>query len=326
MDQLESPPARRTGVLVLILVLLGVGAVGIGGYLMWSRQQANGADVEVSAEVGPWCKVRQEWAKAVDPLVGDILLKSVRPEDKDEHERLVVKRNTICQEHARKVRDLAVTDPLIQAVEEALIREGKTRANITVETHNLLAKIDVDESAGLNSSRDKLEKYIDQRIKQGRATADQEINAALAKVGGCAGIYRGPMTDEGTADNPYASWDELEMQRTKALKQVDEKIRELEPQEQFANQVYHEMVRLYRPWLMTCHKRAKAINSQMSDKLGLRVRLKGTGEVATLAIEWMDNREDKFLDCLLEKAAKWKLPRPAPGMNVVVVTLDLSRL
>ena len=64
----------------------------------------------------------------------------------------------------------------------------------------------------------------------------------------------------------------------------------------------------------------------MSDKLGLRVRLKPNGKVATLAIEWMINRDEKILDCLLAKAAKWQLPQPDPEINVVVVSIDFGSL
>ena len=64
----------------------------------------------------------------------------------------------------------------------------------------------------------------------------------------------------------------------------------------------------------------------MSDSVGLRVRLKRSGEVKTLAIEWMDNQEESFLDCLLEKASKWKLPRPDANTEVVVVPLDFTKI
>jgi len=256
------------------------------------------------------------------------MLKSVKAEDKEARDKLVLKRNTLCQDYARRVADLKVTNPGLQEAEVAMVKEGKTRANVSVEIDNLLAKIDAPDTAALRKNRDRLDRYIKGRIQQGKATAENEVKAGLAKLGesACNGIFHGTVTDEGTTGNPYVSWDELELKRTQALKQYDEKIKEMEPVEQFTNRVYHDLVARYRGTLKKCYGKAKTANPNMSDKLGLRVRLKPNGKVKTLAIEWMINREETILDCLLETASKWKLPRPDPETKVVVVSLDFTSL
>jgi len=333
MEQFDTPGGqKRTGIIVVTLVVIGLALVGTGGYLVYSKRQESGGGSGSGAanaqELGQWCKIRQEWAKKVDSLVGDILLKSIKAQDKAELDKLVVNRNMISQDYARQLRELQVTDPTLQEIEVALVKEGKTRANVSVEIDKLLAKIDAPDTAALRENREKLDRYIKGRISQGRSKADEEVAEAAAKLGDskCSDIYRGPITDEGTSGNPYVSWDELELKRGAALRQFDDKIKEMEPVEQFTNRIYHEMVRLYRPTLKKCYEQAKARNPKMSDKLGLRVRLKRDGKIATLAIEWMINRDEKILDCLLAKAAKWRLPPPDPQINVVVVTLDFSTL
>jgi len=325
---LESPPgANKKGIMVLVLVFLGLALVAVGAFLVLGKKAGKGNKARVdSSEVTRWCELRQEWAKKVDPLAGDIMVKSVKPADKPELDKLVVQRNVLCQDFARKLRELKPTEPALQEAEIAMVKEGKTRANISVEIDNILSKLDTPESAALRENKNKLESYIKGRIEKGRAAADGEIKAAMAKLGeaACSGIFRGPMTDEGTTGNPFVSWDELELKRSTAMRKFSDRIVELEPLEQYANRIYHEMVRKYRPTLKKCYQKAKAQNPQMSDKLGLRIRLKGSGQVATLGIEWMINRDEKILDCLLETAARWRLPKPDPNQKVVVVTVDFS--
>jgi hypothetical protein len=333
MNQFDTPPGqKRTGVIVVGLVVVGLVLVGTGGYLVYSKKKNNNGSGAPSGlaekEAAEWCKIRREWAQKVQPLVGDILLKSVKAADKEERDKLVLKRNTLCQQYARKVADLKVTNPALQEAEVAMVKEGKTRANVSVEIDNLVAKIDAPDTAALRKNRDQIERYIKGRIQQGKATAENEVKAGLAKLGqsACNGIFHGTVTDEGTTGNPYVSWDELELKRTQALKQYDDKIKEMEPVEQFTNRVYHDLVARYRGTLKKCYAKAKAANNAMSDKMGLRIRLKPNGKVKTLAIEWMINREEKILDCLLETASKWKLPRPDPETKMVVVSLDFTRL
>jgi hypothetical protein len=327
MERLETTSVHgRSAMLILVLVVAGMAVLGTGGYLAWSKRRAPGEPT--SSDATPWCQLRGEWAQKVDPLAGDIMLKSVRPEDKAEAERLVLERNKLCETYARRIRGLKIIDPALQAIEVALIKEGKVRANVAIEVANLEAKLGSEEVAELSKNRETLRTSIISRIKEGKENADREIVAGLAalKSGGCLKIYRGPMTDEGTADSPYTTWDELEMRRVAAMAKFDEAIKKLEPVQEFTNRVYHELVRLYRPTLSGCYSKAKARNSGMSDTVGLRVRLKKSGEVKTLAIEWMDKRDDRLLDCLLEKASKWKLPRPDPRTEMVIVTLDFSKL
>ena len=331
MDQLDTLPGKgKTGVIVLVIVVVGLVLVGFGGYLVYKKKNSNGhGQVASDAEVGAWCAIRKEWARAVKPLVGDILLKSVRQEDKQAREALVLKRNSLCREYAEKIVQLKVTNPALQRAEMAMAMEGKSRANTSVEIANVLTKIDIPDTSTLRANRDKLARYIKRRILTTRAKAESEVAAALEGTAAgkpCQDVFQATVTDEGTSASPYVSWDELELMRVQALRRYEERIKEMEPVEEFTNRVFHRLVATYRKTLRTCYRRAKARNPDMSEKMGLRIRLKPDGKVATLAIEWMANRDEKILDCLLNTASKWKLPRPDPETDVVVVSLDLSSL
>jgi hypothetical protein len=333
MDQFESPPSKKTGMIVVILVILGVGAVGIGGFLVWNKKNGNGAGtIEASREMEPWCKLRQEWAKNVEPLKGDIMIAFAK---KDEKARAahVLKRNTLCQDFATKVRDLKVTDPVLQAIEVALVKEGKTRANIDVMIHNVLTKVNAPDTPTLTKQKARLVREIKQKMDVTKAETDKVIKEAMSTVSdGCTTFYRGTMTDEGTSSNPYTSWEELELKRKQAVSMFDAAIKELEPKEQFVNRIYHALMAHHRGNLSKCYKKAKAIKPTMSSKLGFRVRLDRMGKVKGLAVEWMENRgeggDEKFLDCIEKVAAKWKLPIPdlKPGQktDIYIVSLDFS--
>lgn len=341
MDPIESPPSSKSGVIVMILVVVGIAAVGIGGYLVWSKKNGNANALTkkvADSEVESWCKVRQQWQREVSAINGDILLKSARAEDAKELQELKVKRNKACQDFASKLRDINVTNPVLQAVEVALVNEGKVRSNVQIEIHNLLTKIDAMQSDLLGKDRDKLQNYIQRRIANGKGDATKAIATAMSQLKGqaCNNIYRGPMTDEGTSGDPYTTWDELELQRTKAIRKFDERIKELEPVEEFTNRVYHKLVgsAKYRKDLTKCYKRAKAAKPKMSPKMGFRLRLDRRGKVKGLAVEWMldrgDGGDEKFLDCVERVAAKWKLPIPVIEAGkkdqVVVVSLDFNIL
>jgi hypothetical protein len=248
--------------------------------------------------------------------------------DKEKAEALNSERVQLCHEYGAKLQGLGVTEAALQAVEVALMKEGKTRANIGVEIFNRLAEM--EEKGKISALRNLLEDLrggMRQRIVEGRASADEELARAMASLpGDCRAIYRGPVTDAGTSGNPYVSWEELEMQRTAAVKRVQDRIRELEPFEEYTNRVYHELIRRYRPVLTGCYRKIKARNAKLPDKIDLRVRINRDGSVRTLAIEFMDPRDERLLDCFLEKAARWRLPRPDRGVEYVVVSLDLARL
>jgi hypothetical protein len=338
-QQPEASVHGRTGIIVAMIVVVGIGVLGVGGYLAWSKRRGEGtAGATGSADVVKWCELRQEWARKVNPMVGDILLKAVRDQDRAEHDQLVLKRNKISGEYAGKLRELLrglalgeAEAALVKKAEEALIKEGKVRGNVSVEIHNLIAKeLQSDETPVLTRARDALKTSILQRIQDARQSADTEIKTALATVkAACPNLYRGPSTEEGTADSPYTSWDELELRRTTAISRCEERSKKLEPLEEFTNRVYHELVRQYRGVLTGCHAKSKAKAADLPDKIGVLVRLKKSGEVKSLAIQWPEDKRvvaDPFLNCILEKAAKWKLPRPDEKSSVVVVTLDFSRI
>jgi hypothetical protein len=336
MDELENPVSKGRSIVILVVVLLGIGGVGAGGYLAWSRQQGAGGAAAVAPAAGQddlakWCEMRKEWAKKIKPLASDLMLKSVRPEDKAEHDKLFAQRGLICQDYAKRVREFLKEKPSlfekVKGIEEAFVKEGKIRANTSIEIANHLAKVGSDITGELRKELEGLTTRIPQRVKSAKEATDQELDAGLKAAGAtCADLSRGTMIDEGTADSPYISWDELEVRRTMAVKQFESRLKELEPVEEFTNRVYHEMVSRYRQVLVDCYQKYKRLKPELSDQMGMRVRLKRSGEVKTLAIEWMDKRDDRVLDCILEKAAKWKLPQPDEKTGVVVVTIDFSKL
>lgn len=334
MDDLDpAVTGNRTG-LIIGIVVVGVSVLGLGAYLAYNNNNKGNGVVAVAANpkgMESWCKLRQEWAKKVNTMAGDIMLKSIKEQDKEARDELVITRNRTCHEYAEKLRDLLTGDPrlwtAVQKIEESLIKEGKLRANVSVEIDNLLAK-PAESTSALANFQDALKTAIVKRITNGKADADAEIKTALSALKGvaCAGIYRGPMTDKGTSSSPYITWDEIEMKRTLAIKEFDARIKELEPSEQFANRIRHDLMARYKGVLRKCFKKAKAKNPKMSDQLGLRVRLSKTGQVKTLAIEWMNERDESILDCLLDDASRWKLSRPEPGMEMTVVSLDFSKI
>jgi hypothetical protein len=331
MDTDSTAVHGRSGTLIVILVIVGMVVLGAGGYLAYSKRRHTdgGGGNDESAR---WCQIRQEWQKQADPLAADIMLKSVKGEDRSALEQLVLKRNKLASDFGKRIGEVPITDAnlakAIAKAEEALAKEGKTRANLAVEIHNALAKEgEVDDVTALGKTLTLLRDQVSRRIQEGKASADREVAAAVTATGAaCPGLYRGPATDAGTSDSPYITWDELEMRRAHAQKVIEEKLRTLEPLEEYTNRVYHEIVRQHVAFIKGCYKKAKAKNAKMSDTLGLRVRLKRSGEVKTLAIEWQDVQEETFLDCLLEKASKWKLPRPDAKTEVVVVTLDFTKI
>lgn len=327
MEQFEPLGVKkRSGIIIGVVTVVALAIFGAGGYLAWS--QRSGGREGMSDEFNQWCEIRKEWNRKIDPLTSDIMLKSVKQEDRPELEQLFAKRSKLCEEYARRVRELKISDPNLQAIEITFIKEGKVKANVSVEISNIINQLDaMEDMSSLRKARDKLRVNMLERIKEGKQAADQEIAGVFSKVKiRCDPIYHGPMTDEGTADTPYVNWDELEMRRSTAQGQFDEKMKKLEPKEEFANRVYHELVRQYRGVLLNCYKRTKARNPSVSDSMGLRIRLKPNGEVKTLAIEWMDNQDERLLDCMLEKAGKWRLPRPDSETEFVVVTVDFTKL
>ncbi len=327
MDR-DSSVHGRAGVIIVVLVVVGMVVLGAGGYLAWSKRHRDNGGSTGSEEASRWCQLRQEWQRKADPLAADIMLKSVKDEDRADMEQLMVKRNKLGIELARRLEELHISEPAIARVEEALVKEAKARANLAVEIHNAVVKeADSEDLTVLNKMLAMVRDQFSAKITEAKASANRAVAAGLAAVGvNCPGLYRGQGIELNTAESPYITWDEVEMRRARAEKLIAERVRKLEPLAEYTNRVYHELVRQYRPVLVGCYKKARARSPKMSETLGLRVRLKRGGEVKTLAIEWMDNREESFLDCLLEKASKWKLPRPDAKTEVVVVTLDFSKI
>ena len=336
-DELDAVGGgSKKGLIVGVVVILGIAVLGVGGYLAYKKRVAPPEVTGPQKAVGQWCELRQGWARKVRPLAGDIMLKMVN--DPEGYKKLLAQRKEVCRTYAVKLQELLKANPklwgVVQPTEEALIKEGKVRANISVLINNTLTQVDAPDSQTLDDHRSKLTRTIKKRLTTDRAKFDQEISAGLAKVavgGSCSGLYRGPMTDKGTSGDPFITWEELELQRSGAVKQFDAAIKALEPVEQYINRIYHELMTRYRAPIRKCYQKAKKKNPEMSAKMGLQVRmrkdgkLKKGGKIWSLATAWAKVREESFVDCLLDTtAAKWKLPvYPDPELETVVVTLDL---
>ncbi|MCA9667864.1 MAG: AgmX/PglI C-terminal domain-containing protein [Myxococcales bacterium] len=329
----ESPPSHGKKNLVIVIVVLGMAVLGVSAYVAFSKRGGGGgsggggggggAVVGDKAAVAKWCTLRKEWGQKVNALSGDILLKAVS--DPKEAEKLRDKRNSLCKKYAADVQDaVKKAGAPVVPVETALIKEGKVRANVFVEIGNHLTQLATEDVAAMQKDKKALETTMKVRISAGRAKADGEVQAAL-KATGCTGVYRGPMTDDATASNPYVSWDELEFKRTRAIKRIDQRLQDLEPKIALTNQVYHKLVASYGGVLKRCYHSAKRKKPGMSAQMDLRVRLKADGKVKSLGIERMEVR-GPVLACLLKQAGRWKFSKPMKANDFVVVSIDFSRL
>ncbi|MBW2732783.1 MAG: AgmX/PglI C-terminal domain-containing protein [Deltaproteobacteria bacterium] len=327
MDYGSESGHSKSKVLVLLMVVAAIILLGAVAYIGFTRRAGGGSpEASLGGDLGRWCALRSEWASKVNSLEADILLKSVRAEDEKARKALQSQRGRLCQEYAEKVRKLTVTDPRISQVEVALVKEGKVRANVSVEIANALSSHLSENIKEVRQASMVLSEGLVRRIQQGKASADNEVATALGDTKACSAIYRGPMTDAGTSDDPYVSWRELDMRRKQAFSKVEERIKELEPREQFANQIYHELVRKYRKPLKKCYSIAKRRQPKLSAQASLLVRLKGNGQVKSMGIAKMEVKDPKLLDCLLAKASKWKLPAPVKSGDHVIITLNFGAL
>ena len=319
--------------IVFAIVLLGIAVLSAGAFVAF-RKRAGGPVTDSPGEdlsgFSAWCKLRSTWAKEVGAMEPDIMLKSIRPADAAERKVLERKRNALCQTYAAKVRDLKVTDERIQKVEVALVKEGKARANVSVMIHNALVALDnelVQNSIkAVREGLRALKKDIREKIDATRKATGAELAQVLAGVPDCKGIYRGPMTDQGTADDPYVSWKELELRLKAAETRYQDQLRVLEPMEQYANHIRHELIRRYRPHLRACWKKTLRANPAASPQVGILIRLKSSGKVKTMGLATMKVREEKILDCMLSRAPRWLLPPPAKDGDRVIVELDFSTI
>ncbi len=317
---------------MLVLVLLGMGVVGVGGYLMWKRRaggQAGGATVAVDSSVDAWCDLRREWDKRALALAGDIMLAAATPGQESRRDELNVERNKTCQERARSLRELLARDARlrkrVEPVEQALEAESKARTDLAVAIHNLGVDASDATMAGLEAIRKELLESIPKRIRAARASADAAFSAAIAGLP-CKGIYRGPRTDEGTADNPYVTWAELELQRALVLKRVEDRIAALEPEQRLQRRVHARLLGRYRRDLKGCYGKARRASAATPARISLHLRLSRAGKVRRLGVEPAGQDAERVLDCLLEKVGAWRLPPPAEDMHLVVVKVDFTAL
>lgn len=317
--------------LVLILVVVGIVVLGVGAFVAFKKRSGGsgggGGTAVADGEAGKWCTLRQEWGRVVSALDADIMLKSIRSEDAAERKKLVKKRNLTCQQQAEKLQALKIADPAVQAVELALVKAGKVRANIAVEIANMLNREALSPDIKVvRTALDGLKKQLRARLSKSQKDAEAEVAGLLTKIKGCTNIYQGPITDAGTSSSPYVSWKELELRLKQAEKKLDDRIKQLEPMEQYGNQIYHELIRKYRAVLTGCYRKAHRRNKTISKEITILVTLKNNGNVAKLGLVSAKPQDVKVLDCLLETAAKWKLPQPAKAGDRVAVRIDFSRL
>ena len=333
----QANPEHRLRKLVVVSLLLGVLVLGSAVFLGLRRRAATaGATEAPSGALASWCEIRRQWAREAGTLNADILLKSVRPEQRTEREALEAQRNAVAERFRQQLTQVLaeLDDQRVLLVERALVKEGKARANTAVRIANVLAEVDTaagdgapdehlrDRLATLRAAHTTATEALRQRIATERAAADTEVASALLAIPGCRGIYRGPITDEKTADSPHISWDELEMRREQAASLVTSRIRQLEPAEQFTNQLYHALVRRYRPVLSTCFQKQRRAAPQTPREIDLHIRLQANGTIRTLGVQGAA----VLRDCLLDSAAQWRLPPPARAGEMTVVPMDFGGL
>ena len=333
MDFESEVPGSTSRKLVLILVVVGIVVLAVGAFVAFKKRSGGGGGggggvaAGAEGEAGKWCAMRQEWRRVVSALDADIMLKSIRLQDAAERKKLVKKRNLICQQHAEKLQAIKIADPAVQAVELGLVKAGKVRANIAVEIANILNREALSPDIKVvRAALDAVKNKLRARLAKSQKDAEGQVGALLAKIKGCSNIYQGPITDAGTSSSPYVSWKELELRLKQAEKKLDERIKQLEPMEQYGNQIYHELIRKYRAVLTGCYKKAHRRNKTISKEITILVTLKSNGNVAKLGLVSAKPQDVKVLDCLLETAAKWKLPQPAKAGDRVAVRIDFSRL
>lgn len=328
---------NKTRYFVIVLVVIGMVILGIGAVVaIKGRSNNKGMTIanDPDSPVSKWCAARKAWAKEANAVSADIAIKSVSATDKEERAALEKKRDQLSRDYVQRIIDLKVSDPNVIKVEEALAREGSVRANIAVEIGNALAvassETETDPSERLESLRnaqDELNERVKSRIEEGQRTADQEVSEALARIGSCEGIYRGPLTAKSAGRTPYISWAELEIRREKASAAIEDKIRPLEPIEQYTNQVYHELMRRYRGTLAKCYAKAKGRKPGTNSKIKLQIRLKRNGTVKSVGLfPPVTAGQDVILDCLLESAARWRLPPAVNDGDAVALALDLAAI
>jgi|GEM_PF-3755495 hypothetical protein len=327
MDIDANAQQGRLRTIVAVLVIGGIGTLAVGGYVAWKKKSAPKVVPQDTKLLKEWCKVRKEWGEKAEAMGSDIMLKSVK--DAKGAKALMQKRDALGRDYGKRVEALIKNAKLyeqVKAVEEALIVEGKTRANIAIEVHNTAANLAFKDLNQLRKTRSAIKKTLQARIQSSRADADKKFNAAKSALKGCTGLYRGPFTDAGTSDSPHISWDELEMRRQSAAKKVEKQISSLEPSEQFALHVATELVRRHKKVVVSCYKKAKKKSPNISKKIALGVRLNEKGEITKFGLKAGQDNEEPFLDCLVEAKAKWKLPKPEKANEVIMLPLDFSSL
>src|SRR5512140_314372 len=100
MDTDSTSVHGRSGLIIAILVTVGIVVLGAGGYLAYSKRHQT--DAGGNDESARWCQIRQEWQKQADPLAADIMLKSVKDEDRPALEQLVLKRNRLASDFGKR--------------------------------------------------------------------------------------------------------------------------------------------------------------------------------------------------------------------------------
>lgn len=324
MDLEPAVTGGKTKAIVILLVVVGILVIGASVFVVLNRQ--NGKNAGASEEAEKWCKLRREWGQKVAAIEGDILLKSIRAEDAEAKKKLEAKRDELCAEYAKKLQALKPGDQTIQKIEIELVKEGKSRANLSVEIANELAKyLDSADITKVRASYENLKNKIGTRIKKVRADGEQ-TRTPLLKALGCKTLYIGPITDRGSSASPYISWKQIAFDHQQALKAMDKRVKELEPLEQYGNHIYHDLISRYRKELKACYMGEKRKKAALSPILKLLVTVKANGRVGKLGMVDGKDGDEKILDCLLKSAGRWKLSPPAKDGDRVMIKLELSRL
>lgn len=329
MDDMDAPVSQgRSGLIVGILVVVGIGLLGVGIYLVMNKKKGGDANPAAGVDTEAWCKLRQEWKRKASPLDGDIMVKNAEDAYSKAAKELRTKRNVLCAEYAGKVSEMIKAADLYKAVEPieaAMVKEGKTRSNLAVKLYNkIYSEIP---KAGTTDQLDKIKKDLEVTIanemKTKRAEYAKAVKDGLAKLQpACSGIYFG--TALKSSGEPYTTWEELEVERNKAVTKVRNKVDELRPTEEYVNRVRHDLYKCCSKDLVGCYMKTKKKNPKIPGKMGLKIRFKGKGKFGLTFAAWDQQMDEKILDCLAGKAGKWKLPED-DDIKETDITIDFVK-
>ncbi len=87
------------------------------------------------------------------------------------------------------------------------------------------------------------------------------------------------------------------------------------------------VLKRYKGALTSCYRQVRKQNPGVPHVMGLRLRLSGQGKVRSLNFAaWDQKMDERFLDCLVRKVGRWRLPRFSGGLREANLRLDFSKM